>query len=270
MASLKQLISKLHKLNELNLNDLTLERIEANSLMDQICKTLSSTLQKLSIENLTVNHCCLQQIAMLSNLEVCILHLRHILLSLFNPFFFKKKHSQTLKISPQNIDDSMIGLIADSKLKDLHIIQNEITPKTVLPCSAKVWCKFKRRANEMRVHLSARSNGEFECELLIQPEAPIYCVECENVFHFEMSMRIIFIISFIHSFIFQVSKGTFKRVIENYSNSLVIYCDDNQMICDNDVIEMVSKCPKLSILVSENTLFFNKSVRSRYAFQFTD
>lgn len=92
MASLKQLISKLHKLNELNLNDLTLERIEANSLMDQICKTLSSTLQKLSIENLTVNHCCLQQIAMLSNLEVCILHLRHILLSLFNPFFFKKKN----------------------------------------------------------------------------------------------------------------------------------------------------------------------------------
>lgn len=189
IASLRQLISKLHTLNELNLNNLTLERIEANSLMDQICKTLCSTLQKLSLENLTVNHCCLQQITMLSNLEVCIFifHMHHIFLSLFNPIF-SLKNSQTLKISPQNIDDLMIGLIAESKLKDLHIIQNEITPKTVLPCSAKAWRKFKRRANEIRVHLSARSNGEFECELLIQPEAPIYCVECENVFHLKMSI----------------------------------------------------------------------------------
>lgn len=43
------------------------------------------------------------------------------------------------------------------------------------------------------------------------------------------------------------------------------------MICDNDVIELVSKCPKLSILVSENTDFFQSiCTPSICQFQFTD
>lgn len=60
------------KLCELELVDLVLERYEANSLMDQISIGLSQSLKVLSIINLTTNHCPLQQISMLSNLEVSI------------------------------------------------------------------------------------------------------------------------------------------------------------------------------------------------------
>ncbi|XP_031622465.1 uncharacterized protein LOC116340235 [Contarinia nasturtii] len=148
IGSFKKLLSKMPNLCELELVDLVLERYEANSLMDQISIGLSQSLKVLSIINLTVNHCPLQQISMLSNLEI-------------------------LKISPQNIDDSMLRLIAVSKLKHLHIVQNENTPKTVMPCTAKAWTHFKRVASEnIHVHLETNSNRNGECDLVIQPEAP--------------------------------------------------------------------------------------------------
>lgn len=92
---------------------------------------------------------------------------------------------QILRISPQNIDDTMLHLITESKLKHLHIVQNGNTPKTVMPCSAKAWTHFKRHASEyLQVHLEANSNGTNECELLIQPDAPIHSITCKNVIQF--------------------------------------------------------------------------------------
>lgn len=76
----------------------------------------------------------------------------------------------------------MLRLIAGSKLKDFHIVQNENTPKAVTPCTAKAWMLFKQSApKELRVHLVgifAQQNGS---DLLIQPEAPVYAIKCKNV-----------------------------------------------------------------------------------------
>lgn len=60
----------MQKLRELELVDLVLERFEANGLMDQMAINLSQSLKVLSVVNFTINHCPLQQIAMMSNLEV--------------------------------------------------------------------------------------------------------------------------------------------------------------------------------------------------------
>lgn len=76
----------------------------------------------------------------------------------------------------------MLRLIVDSKLKHLHIVQNENTPKTVTPCSARAWAHFKQNASEhMQVHLEAISNDTNECDLLIQPGAPVHSITCKNV-----------------------------------------------------------------------------------------
>lgn len=72
MCSFKKMLSEIKKLRELELIDFVLEKYEANSLMDHISLCLNQCLRKFSIINLTINHCPLQQISMLSNLEVNI------------------------------------------------------------------------------------------------------------------------------------------------------------------------------------------------------
>lgn len=87
-----------------------------------------------------------------------------------------------MKISPQNIDDSMLRHLTQSKLKHLHIVQNENTPRTVMPCSVKAWLQFKHLARDnLRTHLEAISKENEECDLLIQPDAFIHSIKCKNV-----------------------------------------------------------------------------------------
>lgn len=76
----------------------------------------------------------------------------------------------------------MIRQMVESKLKHLYIVQNENTPKTVMPCSARAWLHFKRHTGDrLRVNLVANSKGKIECDFLIQPEAPVYSITCQNV-----------------------------------------------------------------------------------------
>lgn len=76
----------------------------------------------------------------------------------------------------------MLHLISQSNLKHLHIVQNENTPETVTPCGARAWLKFKRDASKnLRVHLGAVSKRDMDCDLVIQPEAPVHSITCKNV-----------------------------------------------------------------------------------------
>lgn len=77
MGSFKKLLPKMQKLRELELNDLVLEKYEANRLMDQMSLCLHS-LKQVTLTNLTINHCPLQQITMLSNLKVNFLPKKRI------------------------------------------------------------------------------------------------------------------------------------------------------------------------------------------------
>lgn len=76
----------------------------------------------------------------------------------------------------------MLQLIAESNIAHFHIIQNENTPEIATPCCAKAWSKFKQSINDrLTIHLDAILSENCNCTLLIQPEAPIHFIRCENV-----------------------------------------------------------------------------------------
>ena len=71
----------------------------------------------------------------------------------------------------------MLKALINTNLMHLHIVQNQNTPGTVMPCSAKAWTNFKCMINENpKIHLTA-----INCDLLIQPEAPVYSITCKMV-----------------------------------------------------------------------------------------
>lgn len=76
-------------------------------------------------------------------------------------------------ISPQNIDDDVIILLADSKLRHLHLVQNRYTPSSICisSCSEKAWILMKRDNPKLFVHLRVESTNDGE--ILLQPEAPV-------------------------------------------------------------------------------------------------
>lgn len=151
LRTLKILLSKLSKLQTLKLTDLVLERFEANRLLDEIAENCHFTLRHLNIVNVTVVHCPILHIGCFFNLQV-------------------------LEISPQNIDDDVITLIADSKIAHLHLVQNKHTPTAISlsSCSARAWRIVKRDNPQLKVHLRVESTncGEF----VFQPEAPVSSV----------------------------------------------------------------------------------------------
>lgn len=88
--------------------------------------------------------------------------------------------NQILTISPQNIDDDALLLLADTKLKHLHLLQNRYTSTylSISPCSVKVWRQLKRDNPRLKVHLRVESLGEGE--VVFQPEAPVCSVTYES------------------------------------------------------------------------------------------
>lgn len=70
VTALIKLLSSSHSLTELILADLAVERYEANRMLDHLSVALSQRLKRLSLINLTNNHCFFTQIAMFSNLQV--------------------------------------------------------------------------------------------------------------------------------------------------------------------------------------------------------
>lgn len=87
------------------------------------------------------------------------------------PYYF-----QILVISPQNIDDDVLILLADSRIRHLHLLQNRYTPASICitPCNAKAWRIVKRDNSNLCVHLRVESTKDGE--VLIQPEAPVYSI----------------------------------------------------------------------------------------------
>lgn len=148
MAALKRLLSDLPKLESLKLYDLLLERYEAKHLLDEVVDICRAKLKILYLVNVTSLHCPIMHVGIFLNLKILI-------------------------ITPQNLDDDVLTLIADSNIKHLHIIQNRYTPSgiTVSPCSVKGWRIVKHDNPNLYVHLriESTSNGE----IVIQPEAPV-------------------------------------------------------------------------------------------------
>lgn len=87
---------------------------------------------------------------------------------------------QILVISPQNIDDDVLTLVADSRIRHLHLLQNRYTPSNICisSCNAKAWNIVRRDNPGLRVHIRVESSGAGE--ILFQPGAPVYSIMYET------------------------------------------------------------------------------------------
>lgn len=142
-------MSNLNNLQTLKLYDLFLERYEAKHLLDEIVYASCLGLRILHLVNVTSTHCPIMHVGLFLNLQILV-------------------------TTPQNLDDDVLMLLADSKqLRHLHIIQNRYTPNGIVtsPCTAKGWRLVKRDNPNLHVHLRVESTSDGE--ILIQPEAPV-------------------------------------------------------------------------------------------------
>ncbi|XP_058065276.1 uncharacterized protein LOC131214943 [Anopheles bellator] len=148
LAALKRLMYCLTNLTSLSLVDLMLERYEANHLLDEVLESCCLVLRRLCLVNVTSVHCPIMHIGLFLNLQVLV-------------------------VSPQSLDDDVLALLADSKVKHLTLLQNRYTPPAlaISPCSAKAWLSVRRDNPRLRVHLRVESTSN--ALILLQPEAPV-------------------------------------------------------------------------------------------------
>ncbi|KMY95214.1 F-box only protein 39 [Drosophila simulans] len=148
---LKELLLRLTDLHTLKLVDFVLERYEANHLLDEVVCSCCTKMKVLNLVNVTTMHCPIMHVGLFLNLQV-------------------------LTISPQNIDDDVLSLLADTKLRHLHLLQNCYTPShlTISACGAKAWRNVKKTNPRLRVHL--RLENLTDGEVVLQPEAPVHSI----------------------------------------------------------------------------------------------
>lgn len=141
-------MSNLKNIQILKLFDLFLDRYEAKHLLDEIVYASCQGLRILHLVNVTSTHCPIMHVGLFLNLQILV-------------------------ITPQNLDDDVLMLLADSKVRHLHILQNRYTPSGIVtsPCTAKGWRLVKRDNPNLNVHLRVESTSD--SEILIQPEAPV-------------------------------------------------------------------------------------------------
>ncbi|XP_032596900.1 uncharacterized protein LOC6568986 [Drosophila grimshawi] len=179
LKGLKELMLRLSDLHTLKLIDFVLERFEANHLLDEVVCSCCTKMRVLNLVNVTTTHCPIMHVGLFLNLQV-------------------------LTISPQNIDDDVISLLADTKLRHLHLLQNCYTPNhlSISACGVKAWRSLKATNPRLRVHL--RVENLVDGEVVLQPEAPVHSI---TYWAPQARIRIDLLI----------------RMLDHYKNTLAIY-----------------------------------------------
>lgn len=153
LKSLSLLLSHLHGLTDLSLQELQLEPWECNDFIDDILFKFDSQLRSLCVINLTKVARPFLQIGL---------------------FLYLKR----LVVSPQHLDESVVALLADLRhLRTLIIFQDEKTlgAKAV---DEKAWASFAENNRHTKIHLVQA--GKCQGNLIIQPKAPVYAIIYEN------------------------------------------------------------------------------------------
>ncbi|XP_055610957.1 LOW QUALITY PROTEIN: uncharacterized protein LOC129757692 [Uranotaenia lowii] len=215
LAALKRLMRNLPKLHTLKLVDLILERYEANHLLDEVLEMCCMVLRRLHLVNVTMVHCPVMHIGLFLNLQVLV-------------------------VSPQNIDDDVLTLLADSKVRHLYLFQNRYTPPPSLSAPGRKGWRILRRDNPLlQVHLRIESTSA-RAEILLQPEAPV------------------------HSMIYQCPKAMITSdkllaAVEAYKYTLAVYGHEMlpdftspvefQDRVDSLLVLLARSCPQLTVLM---------------------
>ncbi|EDW74852.2 uncharacterized protein Dwil_GK15904 [Drosophila willistoni] len=179
LKGLKELLLRLTDLHTLKLVDFVLERFEAKHLLDEVVCSCCTKMRVLNLVNVTTMHCPIMHVGMFLNLQV-------------------------LTISPQNIDDDVLSLLADTKLRHLHLLQNCYTPNylTISACGVKAWRNLKKTNPRLRVHL--RLENMTDGEVVLQPEAPVH-----SITYWAPQAR--------------VRADLLVRMVDQYKNTLAVY-----------------------------------------------
>ncbi|VDK53216.1 unnamed protein product [Anisakis simplex] len=152
LKTLSLLLSHLHGLSDLALYELQLEPWESNYFVDEVSAARIWILKLQTYAAVNFPRAFLQ-IGLFLNLE-------------------------HLTVSPQHLDESVITLIADLKrLQSFTIYQNEKSVGSNA-VSAATWRAFASSNTHTRVYLIL--SGQCHCDLLIQPNAPVYAIIYEN------------------------------------------------------------------------------------------
>jgi len=83
---------------------------------------------------------------------------------------------QVLMISPQNLGEDLVQLLAHTNLRHLHIIQNRYTPGdiNIRPVSGKIWKQCRHLNSSLAVHLEVK--GARHGNVLWQERAPVHSI----------------------------------------------------------------------------------------------
>ncbi|GIY85740.1 f-box domain-containing protein [Caerostris darwini] len=148
LEALKRLMDDLKGLRRLSLQDLLLEKIEARCLLDDVAYNCCESLRTLRLVN-----CSKEPYAMLH--LACFVNI------------------QTLIISPQHLSDENLILLADTKLRDLYLLQTKQT-ENASPVSFKAWRECSKTSPFLRVHHVLE--GQVDKEVVWQEGAPVRSV----------------------------------------------------------------------------------------------
>jgi len=83
---------------------------------------------------------------------------------------------QVLMISPQNLGEDLVQLLAHTNLRHLHIIQNRYTPGdiNIRPVPGKIWKQCRHLNSSLAVHLEVK--GARNGNVLWQERAPVHSI----------------------------------------------------------------------------------------------
>ncbi|KAF0296493.1 hypothetical protein FJT64_006052 [Amphibalanus amphitrite] len=146
LRSLQRLMGHLAGLRDIELVDLLLERVEGMHALDQVSVVCCETMRVLKLINIT-------------KFQVELLH----------PGVFI--NLRELHISPQNLGDDLLYLLAENKLRNLHLIQNEHTESTG-SVGRRSWRDARLRNSRLRVHLRLEGKPRHQ-EIIWQQDAPV-------------------------------------------------------------------------------------------------
>ncbi|EDS35792.1 conserved hypothetical protein [Culex quinquefasciatus] len=191
--------------------------VRGEPLLDEVLESGCLVLKRLYVINVTMVHCPIMHIGLFLNVQVLV-------------------------VSPQNIDDDVLTLLADSRVRHLYLFQNRYTPAAIAisPCSVRGWRLLRRDNPNLRVHLRAESTSG-AAEILLQPEpAPV------------------------HSMIYQsprtmITSDKLLAAVDVYKYTLAVYGHEMlpdftspvefQDRVDSLLVLMARSCPELAVLM---------------------
>lgn len=180
LQALKRLLDDMIGLKNLSLQNLLLEKEEAEYLLDDVAYNCCESLRTLRVVN-----CSKEPFAML------------------HPVVFV--NLQTLTLSPQHLSDDIIEMIGNTKLKDLYLLQTKLTPHCP-SVSFKSWKECRKRSPRLRVHHIMEDSAK--TKVIWQDGAPVKSV-IYNTPEKEVSTSCIFTTSNLYCNTLEVLAYTF-------------------------------------------------------------